>query len=195
MRLEKVLEAVNWLYLVSVGIAAALSVMIYLVSKELNEQHDRELRAFQAESAARVAEAQASAATANERAADAERETERLRQQYAWRRVSQGQIEVLREALAGSEFTVHLQHVLNDPESTVFCEDLRAALTAAGVDVHPQTRMYGPVMPVFGVIIPRTADGRSTRVADALRAVGIDSTPGEPSDRVIVRVGSRPPPK
>ena len=94
----------------------------------------------------------------NERTAKAELETERLRAQLAWRRLSPQQIEKISEVLAkhdGTKYCLRVVHPANDPECMTFAGDIAAAFRAAGWRVQSVATVSSTTF--SGVIIPRYA--------------------------------------
>jgi hypothetical protein len=117
---------------------------------------------------------------AKERAANAERETERLRALMAPRRLSLEQMQSLFEKISefkGQSVGVGPNPVL--PESQVLCRLLLAVFDRAGWKAEAALPVHMPLYP-GGVVVASTNDekGRGTAVqlAAALNSVGIFST-------------------
>ena len=146
------------------GIVALLALLGWGFSWKANKLKDESLLKFQTESAVLISEADAkaaeankiaevatkNAATANERAAGLEKEaalakleTEKLKSQVAWRRVTKEQQLKISRALNGHLFSMYFEYSQSDPEATQFAEDIFLSLkSASSVNVHPPTSTY-----------------------------------------------------
>jgi hypothetical protein len=142
-----------------------------------------------------VAEANARAAEANASAAKARLETERLRAQVAWRRLSPEQGDRLSAALASKVSQLHLEFLQGDPEATQFADDFLSALCMV-----PSIKIYrlGVVTPDFprGVVIKGENGAERTALESALKEAGISFEVENVKHGWPVRllVGSKPPP-
>src|SRR5665213_2792276 len=116
-------------------------------------------------------------AEAIERAAKAEWETERLRSQLAWRRVSPEQEMLLRGSLSTlKDATVIIWHFIHDPESEDFSEDFAAIFRLSGWSVFVQPASFQGNF-AFGIRVPAASgddERASSAVASAFTEAGID---------------------
>jgi hypothetical protein len=181
--------------------AAAVVVSTWIVVK-LQRESVREADVKLSAAAGEAANANKKAAEANERAAKLENETAaarletlRVKQQMAWRQVSVEQAKILANELRGKQIEVWLTFVGNDPESTVFREELNQALTAAGV----KTIYFSGYAMAVGTSISNNARPERDLLITAFRKAGIpliqSDKPGFSKDgKVEIIVGTKPPP-
>ncbi len=139
-------------------------------------------------------EAARSIAAANERAEAARLETVRLWNRMAWRRLDAHRRSALITALRGANFSVWTSFVGNDPEATIFRNELDEALQAAGL----RTQYFAGWERAMGLKIAANPSPERDRLATAFRSAGLEFTleePGQfaPNDIVII-VGNRPEP-
>ena len=147
-----------------------------------------------------AASANEEAARANERAAlleneaeQARLETERLRQQMAWRRLSEDQIKKIASGLAGAAISLRMEQIANDPESILFASDIRHALLAAGIKISvTTTRVSGAAF--VGIIIKGPKD-EAIRIENAFVAAGLNVQVQHQNGDLQIMVGSKPPPQ
>ncbi len=171
-------------------LAAGATFVAYLSGSAMKRQSDIEIA--QARSDAEHARAEAS--RANEHAAELTRETELLRANAAWRRLTERQAHALVTALADTDAPIFVVDVLGDPESATFADEFTAALRAAGFSVQQQDRGYAG-RPPMGIFISRTPDGRGDRVASSLESAGLKITgrhDPEQHSQLIILVGVKP---
>ena len=135
------------------------------------------------------------AANSEKDAANARLETERLRAQVAWRRVSLEQHAKLVEALSTHCFSMYFEFSQADPEATQFAEDIFKSLKAIpGINVYPPHPLTVPPAP-SGVTVSGAESSDRTALESALLKAGIkyrtsNDIAGEPR----LSVGSRPTP-
>jgi hypothetical protein len=99
------------------------------------------------ESAERVSQA-------NERAAKAELETEKLRAQFSWRRLSAEQIRKFLDALADkARLSIHITYTGDDPEANTFAREIGALFKKSGWNVGFTSASYAGEV-AFGVRLP-----------------------------------------
>jgi hypothetical protein len=152
-------------------------------------------------------------AAANERAATLEKEAAELRQttvgleldlekeralrvkmqkEIAWRRITPVQEAKLVEMLRGQPMTVSVQAVAGDPESTLYGEDIRRTLRAAGFTVNATLKNF--TGPMHGLGLSTNPPDERSIVANAFKAAvvefGDDVTP---ASEVTIIVGSKMP--
>lgn len=147
-----------------------------------------------------TASANEAAANANEHAAllakeaeQARLETEQLRQQMAWRRLSEDQIRNIAGGLAGLAIPLRMAAIANDPESMLFALDIRRALLAAGIETPINSVVIGGAVPI-GIIIKGPKD-HALRVGNAFVAAGLNVRVKEQGGDLEILVGSKPPPQ
>lgn len=93
-------------------------------------------------------------ASAVERAANAELETERLRAQFSWRRLSSEQIEKFLAVLTDKpKLSIRIEYVGADPESNTFAHEIGGLFKKAGWKVGYTSASY-PGAVTFGLCVP-----------------------------------------
>lgn len=117
----------------------------------------------------------ATAETAEERAAKAELETMRLRQQFGGRHISGAQATKLSAALRdkAASLDVLIEFQANDPEAFLYALELRTAITAAGIE---KNRFLGNSYlsgMVFGVWLTASPEIGAPPILAALNEAGI----------------------
>lgn len=142
----------------------------------------------------RISSNEAIAAQANAEAAHARLEQERLKAEMAWRRVSPDQSARLAAALHGHDISLWLTFVGDDPEATVFREDLNGALTAAGV----RTSFFSGYARAVGLTLKGGSPEQRQLILGAFQAAGIpllaSDQPSQFPNEPEVLVGTKPPP-
>lgn len=134
-------------------------------------------------------------ADAKKNAENAHLETERLRSQVAWRRISQEQHDILVHALSGHSFSMYFEYSQADPEATQFAEDIfRTLKDAPSINVYPPHPLVIPPAPT-GVTVSGSPDPDRAVLESALTSANIqfrvgDNVTGEPR----LSVGSKPTP-
>jgi len=134
-------------------------------------------------------------ADAKRDAANAHLETERLRSQVAWRRISQGQHDKLVQALSSRRFSMYFEYSQADPEATQFAEDVfRTLKDIPSINVYPPHPLVVPPAP-SGVTVSGADGPDKEALESALTSAGINfkvgnNTNGEPR----LSVGSKPTP-
>ena len=145
--------------------------------------------------------ANADAATANERAASLENEaeqarleTERLKQQFAWRRLNETQFRTMVDNLSGLDLKLTLSAISVDPESMLFATDIQRALVAAGFNLQIRSTMPFGRGPIVGIIISGPKIDILS-VGQAFRLAGFDIKGRERQGDIEIFIGSKPPPQ
>lgn len=93
-------------------------------------------------------------AEATERAATAELETQKLRAQFSWRRLSAEQIEKFLAVLADKpNLSIRIEYVGNDPESNSFAHEIGALFKTSGWKVGYTSASYSGTV-IFGLCVP-----------------------------------------
>jgi hypothetical protein len=117
-------------------------------------------------------------ANANERAAAAQRDTERLRVQFGWRRLSSKAIKLLSDSLRESHQSlreyrhrqVSITYFGSDPESSNFAHELGSQFLEDGWTVRYVSALYTGRI-VFGLLVPHLAYSDNTMVNIARAAL------------------------
>jgi hypothetical protein len=161
----------------------------------------------------RVTESNAVASQAHEKAASLEVEAAKLREntvglesdlekermlrvkmqkEISWRRITPEQHTKLVEMLQAHPMTVDLEAVAGDPESTLFADDIRRTLVAAGFTVKAALKNF--MGPMHGLGVSTTPPNEQLIVATAFTSanVGFGADEGPTSELRIV-VGSKMP--
>lgn len=142
----------------------------------------------------RIAANEAETARAKADAAQARLEQERLKAQMAWRRVSPAQAQQIAVALKGKSLEFWLTFVGNDPEATIFREDLDQALRSAGC----KTKFYSGYARAIGVGVKGGQPQERAMLIHAFALAGLplfeSSDPPFMKGELEILVGTKPPP-
>jgi hypothetical protein len=142
----------------------------------------------------RIAANEAETAKAKAETAQARLEQERLKSQMAWRRISPEQARRIAALLQGEKLEAWVTFVGNDPEATVFREDVNAALSAAGV----KTKFFSGYERAVGLTVKGGRPEDREKIAKAFIEAGwriLNSTePGFAKNELEVLIGTKPPP-
>jgi len=118
----------------SIGAILAIVTLVgWGFSWKAGKLKDEALEKYKIESRRSISEADAKAAGANERAANAELETQRLKKQLAWREVTQNQATTIRTALQNTPMNLTISWVAGDPEGSEFAQQLGSVFAASGI--------------------------------------------------------------
>ena len=117
----------------------------------------------------RIAANEAEAAKAKAETARALLEQERLKAQMAWRRIGPIQAQRIAEGLRGEQLEVWVTFVGNDPEATVYREDINSALAAAGV----KTKFFSGYERAVGLSVKGGKPEQRARLVNAFAAAGV----------------------
>jgi hypothetical protein len=154
----------------------------------------------------RIADAQARAATLEVEAAklrqttvglelDLEKERAlrvKMQKEIAWRRISANQQAKLVEMLRDHPFTVSVQAVAGDPESTLYGDDIRRTLRAAGFTVSAALKNFSG--PMHGLGLSANPPEQRSLVASAFKAADVEfGDDATPASEVTIIVGSKMP--
>ncbi len=143
----------------------------------------------------RIAANEAETAKAKAETARALLEQERLKAQMAWRRIAPSQAQRIAEELRGEPLEVWVTFVGNDPEATVFREDINSALVAAGI----KTKFFSGYERAVGLSVKGGPPEQRARLVNAFNAAGVPALDSpEPSfmkTGLEVLVGTKPPPE
>ncbi len=142
----------------------------------------------------RISANEAETAKAKAETAEAKLEQERLKAQMAWRRVSLEQAQRLVSALQGKPFKLWLTFVGDDPESTVYREDINEVLTAAGLE----TTFYSGYVRAVGLTIKGGSQVQRSQLLQAFHSAGLplieSNEQSMMSGALEILVGTKPPP-
>jgi hypothetical protein len=143
--------------------------------------------------------AKAEAAKANEKTAslqkeadEARLETQRLKQQVAWRRITRPQHDALVSALTGKKIDFFLSFVDADPESALFPDDIDRTMKDAGL----KPSFFSGWQRAVGLSIAGTDSPELTALVEAFDAAGLPLVRkpiDHPSFKIELLVGSKPP--
>jgi hypothetical protein len=154
----------------------------------------------------RIADAQARAATLKLQAAklrettvqlelDLERERAlrvKMQKEIAWRRITPTQELILVEMLRAHPMTVSIEAVAGDPESTLYGDDIRRTLTAAGFTVKPALKNFSG--PMHGLGLSTNPPDERSIVASAFTAADVEfGDDVTPAAELTIIVGSKMP--
>ena len=166
------LHAWEILLLFSLVAVAVASVFVVVLTRKQASEVKREYETYKLTVDAKVAEAKAEGIKAGEAAGDAlvraaalekeaasltkeaevaKLETEHLKAQVAWRRLSPDQQKLIVDDLSGKTLAIHFDYSQNDPEAMQFSEDVLKAIRDAGVVAYTHPLVAPPAPP--GVII------------------------------------------
>jgi hypothetical protein len=155
----------------------------------------------------RIADVQARSATLELEAArlrqstvglelDLERERSlrvKMQKEIAWRRITPAQEAKLVEMLRAHPMSVIVEAVAGDPESTLYGDDIRRALKAAGFIVSAGLKNFSG--PMHGLGISTNPSDERSIVASAFKAADIEFGDDISSaSEVTITVGSKMPP-
>jgi hypothetical protein len=203
---EGVWSWANWTFVASllVGVVATIAIV---VSSNVKERYWDEERRKSAErissneaetekAKADVERAHADIAKANNEAAAAKLETERLKAQAAWRRITKEQHDDIVRALASHKLDIIVNYVAADAEASQFAKELMRTLMDAGANVDDHLQIKAP--PPLGIIVENSRDARSALLISVFGGVGLAVSPGDrplnnPGNKVLLWVASKPP--
>lgn len=120
----------------------------------------------------RAASLEKEAAALTKEGEEAKRETERLKAQVAWRRLSADQHKLIVDDLSGKTLSIHFDYSQNDPEAMQFSEELLQAIKDAGIIAYTHPLVAPPAPPgviVFGI----ASDPAFQAMKSALERAGV----------------------
>jgi hypothetical protein len=179
--------------LISLGCAIIVAVAVAISTAGSVAAHRREARAaeqaldrFKTETAGKVADATKAgiaagetagnanvvAAQANERAATANLEAERLKEQLGWRDVTLDQAKAIAEALNGRSMRLAFHWTLGDAEGSMFVHKLAHAFQLAGCEIVGGGAVGYFGQERYGVEVDGSDAGEVQAVKGALEAAG-----------------------
>ena len=143
----------------------------------------------------RIAANEAETPQAKAETARAILEQERLKAQMAWRRIAPSQAQRIEQELRDEPLETWVTFVGNDPEATVFREDVSSALIAAGV----KTQFFSGYERAVRLTVKGGTPQQRTGLVNAFAAAGVPALDSpEPSfmeTGLEVLVGTKPPPE
>ncbi|GJE61683.1 hypothetical protein [Methylobacterium trifolii] len=208
MTTDGLLSVTNWIYLLSLFVAAMASVGLWRLSIASGEEKDRQLDQYKTEAAERIAGANANAegakadaARANERAAVLEKEAERFRarslelelqiQKIGPRTMTELQSAVLSRSLKSEQLKPLIRiDVFDDGETLSYAQTIADVITGSGLVTAVGNRIMAGGH--FGILIM----DRSGALQRAFRAAGIDFVEAalDPNASLtVLSVGRKPP--
>jgi len=188
---------------VAIGVVgeAILGVWHWRLDGRLRDLRHTEAQLHESE----IANANATAATANERAAALEKdaaqaraEQERLKTQISWRRITKEQHDEIVSNLRGRRLAITIKWPASDPEAGVFADDIGKTLRDAGMTLSGEPFISDT--PVFGLGVSKMPRGDQVpsddwiALADAFKKAGWIFGLAEPAERLTITVGSKKPP-
>jgi hypothetical protein len=188
----------DWWNMVMLGtlvVAALAAVAVAFVTYAVIDTQKREAVANAQEFERYKLSVESKVSDAKKDADNAHLETERLRAQVAWRRISPDQHARLIDALSMHRFSMYFEYSQSDPEATQFAEDIFKSLKdTPGITVYPPHPLVMPPAPP-GVTVSGTDGPDKIALQSALTKAGIEFTiganmAGEPR----ISVGSKPTP-
>nr|WP_236165598.1 hypothetical protein [Pseudomonas fulva] len=143
----------------------------------------------------RISANEAVTALAKKETAEALLEQQRLKADMAWRIVTKAQAVALAEGLKGGPKEVWLTWVGNDPEATLYREQLDQFFSAIGI----KTKYYSGYVRAVGLNVCGGTEQERKIFSDAFTAAGIPhevSDQSEMHDNTLeILVGTKPPPQ
>ena len=140
--------------------------------------------AIQVEAGARIEEAK-------RKTAELERETLKLRQDLADRRITKEQHDILVHILSKRRGRIIIE-TMSTGESGLFAADILQTFIDSGWEISDKHFPQGVVW--IGLILYETSDPNALTVADALKAAGIPFKIGnEKREKATIMVGGKPP--
>src|SRR3954463_13824645 len=116
----------------------------------------------------------------------------KMQKEIAWRRITSDQQAKIIEMLSTHPMTVTVQAVADDPESTLYGDDIRRTLQAADLTVNAALKNFSG--PMHGLGLSTNPPDKRAIIASALKSAdvefGDDTTP---TSEVTIIVGSKTP--
>jgi hypothetical protein len=136
-------------------------------------------------------EAEKSAALANQRAAEIDKESLELKQKLANRRITEEQHKILVDILSKKTGRIIIE-TMGDPESGLFAADILKTFTDSGWGIEGKFLPQGVIW--TGLIVYKSPDPDSATVIQALKAAKIPfSVRSETRDKATIMVGGNQP--
>jgi len=187
----------SWKGIIGFGALAAFATAATVVFTVIQFWSDgvRDQRAEERSNAMEVqlAASAVEIARTNEAAAKANTETERLRSQMAWRRISDAQANKIADALRTAGLRPRVVVNSNDPEAANFGEDVKAVLRLAG---DPDPDWFQNLTPETFRGLAATGPSETDRqvLAHAFEAGGFEVVDGGDAQRLEIVIGLKPSP-
>lgn len=201
MNAESVNSFANWLLIGSLIVGAVSTYVIVMSGKVL--QNELQLGISQANADAENAKNDAAianqkAAILKKEAAVARLETEKLKQQFSWRRLNERQYKTISQGLLKIETKakIILSSIASDPESITFTNDLQLAIEAGNFEVTVRPSMFLAAQPPNGITISGPTKESLDEVAQPFLDSGlkIAGYVAPKQKEIGILIGSRPPP-
>ncbi|MEZ9010340.1 MULTISPECIES: hypothetical protein [Vibrio] len=201
---SKVNAVANWVTIIGAALVLVGTIMV-VWSGGIKEQYSNE-KIQQNKTIAEVAGADAAKANAeaekakehaaflSRKAEEAKLEQERLKAQLAWRRLSEEQSKILHTHLSNNlKANVWVSFVKNDPESTLYREEINSVLVSSGV----KTKYFSGYEMAVGLNIIGPPSEDKALLIKAFKDAGLQfevkQTNGFSDGQLQVLVGSKPP--
>lgn len=123
-------------------------------------------------------------------------ETEKLKQQFAWRRLSKEQVAIISDGVSklNGGLPITLSAITSDPESMTFASDLQHAINLGGLDIKIQASIFFGQKPFIGIEISGPDKETIEKAAQPFINAGLilngHISPNE--KEVNIRIGSKP---
>jgi len=115
-----------------------------------------------------------------------------MQKEISWRRITSKQEAKLVEMLRSHPMTVSVQAVAGDPESTLYGDDIRRTLRAAGFTVNAALKNFSG--PMHGLGLSTNPSPERSIVASALKAADVEfGDDVTPASEVTIIVGNKMP--
>jgi hypothetical protein len=138
-----------------------------------------------------IVKEKARAAAFEKDTAEANLETQRLKNSLAWRELSETQIKTLEGSIQGRLSSVEVDNIIADPESLNLCLQLEGAFRSAGLNiVDGKTVMVVKTIPRGIFLAGRPAETQIMQAA--LASVGLESSVTNDDKPLSILVASKP---
>ena len=188
------------LAIVAAVVAVAASYLQINLQEQAAAARDQAHRRLQAESQERIAQAQADATRAEERAKELAREAEQVRLErerllirFAWRRIDSEQRRQIADALRPTNLRPVIFVTTSDPEAAQFRADLVAALRDAG-DPNPIWRVAVGSSSFEGLSVQGPKEEERLLLVRLFEQAGFPMQNGGQAERLTIVIGAKPPP-
>jgi hypothetical protein len=188
-------------FLIASLVVGVIATYAIVVSGNIKE---KKLKQELAATNERAAEANQKAAELNIRAASLEKEaaaarleTERLKAQFAWRRLNEKQVTIIAAGLSKVDLKeVSLSAITSDPESMTFANDIKLALTKGGIKVTFSPSLIFGKKPTVGIRITASTKDTLESIAQPFVDAGLilDGVIKAEQKDVNILIGSKPHP-
>jgi hypothetical protein len=178
--LQSISTVLLWIAAISGGVSVVTSFVASVASNRASNMLQRD--------------ADTKIAQANALAAAAGLEALQLKAKMAWRRVTAEQHQALIDSLKGQEFEVWTTFVGNDPEATIYRNEIDKVLSEAGL----KTKYYSGWEMALGMKVAGPESKQKALLVKAFQNAGLQFSVEGPSqfmkDDLVVVVGTKPEP-